>query len=64
MLDADSLTSLCLALLECDSTKEMVEKWCLESEITRDTGTTSAIVTWEVTLKGVTFASVFTKGCK
>ena len=48
-LDADSLTSLCLALLDCDSTKEAVEGWCLKSEINRDTGTNAEIVSTDVT---------------
>ena len=48
-LDADSLTSLCLALLDCDSTKEAVEGWCLKSEIKRDTGTNAEIVSTDVT---------------
>ena len=37
-LDADALTSLCLALLDDDSTKSTVEEWCLKSEVNRDTG--------------------------
>ena len=47
-LDADSLTSLCLALLDCDSTNEAVEGWCLKSEINRDTGTNAEIVSTDV----------------
>ena len=42
-LDVDSRISLCLALLDSDSTKEMVEDWCVKSEVNGNTGNNKVV---------------------
>ena len=57
----DSRISLCLALLDSDSTKEMVEDWCVKSEVNRNTGI-KKVVSREVQLIKVFVMSIVHSG--